>query len=596
MSSLRLRRGIATVSLSGLLADKLTAAAAAGFDGVEIFDNDLIASPLSPAEVAKRCADLGLSVDLFQPVRDVEGVSPRAFATAERRFRAKLAVAAGLGARVVLVCSNVQADAVDDPDLSAAQLARLGDLAAEHDIAIAYEALAWGRHVDRVGRAWDIVQLADHSHVTLAVDTFHMLSRGDGAEALDGVPGGRIGFLQVADAPVLDMNVLEWSRHHRSFPGQGTMDVAAVVEKVVSAGYDGPLSLEVFSDVVREAPAADTARDAIRSLAYLEDEVARRLPDAEPVAPATPRRLDGAFVELSSSASLEDLLGRLGFSIAGWHRHKPVVWWRNGGANVLVNQAARTPALGLRASPATDVARRAAQLGWSSVTVDRAADDTPLPGITSPVGIPVFVSGEGSDDWRSDFAEGPQSPGPSDGWAGIDHVGMGVPEGRLNEEVSFLHALLGLQASPLEEFVDPHGRVRSRAFEPCEGDLRLVVNVLDTTDARREARADGINQIAFACHDLVREVRRLRANGVPLIAVPDNYYDDLAARFDLTPDRVTELRELGILYDRVGDGELLQAFTPVLGQGFYLELLERRHGYRGYGAANAHVRLAAQHL
>jgi 4-hydroxyphenylpyruvate dioxygenase len=62
-----MRKGIATVSLSGLLADKLTAVAAAGFDGIELFDNDLVSSPLSPREVATRCADLGLTIDLFQP-------------------------------------------------------------------------------------------------------------------------------------------------------------------------------------------------------------------------------------------------------------------------------------------------------------------------------------------------------------------------------------------------------------------------------------------------------------------------------------------------------------------------------------------------
>ena len=593
MTAPRMRRGIATVSLAGVLHDKLAAAAAAGFDGVEIFDNDLIASPLSPGEVAKRCADLGLSIDLFQPIRDVEGLDPERFERAERRVRAKLAVAATLGAPVVLVCSNAQPDAIDDPDLSAAQLARLGDLAAEHGVTIAFEALAWGRHVDRVGLAWDVVRRADHPRVTLAVDTFHMLSRGDGAAALAGIPGDRIGFLQVADAPVLDMNVLEWSRHHRSFPGQGTMDVASVVEAVVRAGYDGPLSLEVFSDVVREAPAEDTARDAIRSLAYLEDEVVRRSPDREPVVPAAPGRLDGAFVELVPNASFDDLLGRLGFTIAGWHRHKPVVWWRNGGANILVNGAAHGPALGIRTSPVSDVATRALGLEWPSAAVSRATDDALLPGIVSPAGIPVFLSGDGPLDWRTDFDAA--AAAPDEGWIGLDHLGVAVPGRKANEEVSFLHALLGLQAGPLEEFIDPQGRVRSRAFRPDEGDLRVVVNVLDRPSSTGPFEEGGINQLAFACRDLKDEVRRLRAAGVPLIAVPGNYYDDLAARFDLAADEVAELRELGILYDRVGDGELLQVFTPVLPPGFYVELLERRGGYDGYGAANAHVRLAAQH-
>ena len=58
--------------LSGTLEDKLAAAATAGFDGVEIFEPDLVASPLSPGEMRRPCADLGLSIDLYQPFRDVD--------------------------------------------------------------------------------------------------------------------------------------------------------------------------------------------------------------------------------------------------------------------------------------------------------------------------------------------------------------------------------------------------------------------------------------------------------------------------------------------------------------------------------------------
>ncbi|MEU6129660.1 sugar phosphate isomerase/epimerase and 4-hydroxyphenylpyruvate domain-containing protein, partial [Saccharopolyspora sp. NPDC047091] len=63
-------RSIATVCLSGSLEDKLTAAAAAGFGGVEIFENDLIASAATPERIRAQCADLGLGIDLYQPFRD----------------------------------------------------------------------------------------------------------------------------------------------------------------------------------------------------------------------------------------------------------------------------------------------------------------------------------------------------------------------------------------------------------------------------------------------------------------------------------------------------------------------------------------------
>jgi 4-hydroxyphenylpyruvate dioxygenase len=590
-----MRTGIATVSVSGILAEKLEAIAAAGFDGVEIFDNDLVASPLSPREVAARCADLGLSIDLYQPVRDVEGVPPQRFPAVRHRLRTKFAVAAELGAGTVLACSNVAPDAIGDPDLTAAQLHEVGVLAAEHGVTVAYEALAWGRHVYRAGQAWDAVVRAGHPAVTLAVDTFHMLARGDGGEALAGVPGERIGFLQVADAPLLDMNLLEWSRHFRCFPGQGTLDVTGVVAAVLAAGYRGPVSIEVFSDVVREADARVTARDAMRSLVFLADELAPGR-----TAPAAPRA-DPAFVELAAPAAdlaVPALLAGLGFVRHGRHRSKPVTWWRNGGAHVVVverdaGERGHATALGVVAPPAPDVAARAKALLWPSVETTRGAGEAALPGITSPSGLHTFVSDAagGADDWQRDF-ERPAAPGPGD-LTGIDHVGIAVAADSLNEEIGFFRTVLGLSPGPVEEFMEPRGRLRSRALRPAAGDLRVVLNVIDTAPDRPHPA--GVTQVAFACADVVATVRALRGRGVPLMPVPDNYYRDLDARFGLDAATLDLLRENGLLYDRAGDGgELLHAYTPVLPTGFYVELLERRGGYDGYGSANTHVRLAAQ--
>ena len=67
---------------SGSLTGKLDAAARAGFDGVEIFENDLLASPLTPEDIRARCADLGLRIDLYQSMRDIEAVPEPEFAHA----------------------------------------------------------------------------------------------------------------------------------------------------------------------------------------------------------------------------------------------------------------------------------------------------------------------------------------------------------------------------------------------------------------------------------------------------------------------------------------------------------------------------------
>jgi 4-hydroxyphenylpyruvate dioxygenase len=148
-----MRHGIATVCLSGTLEDKLTAAAHAGFDGVEIFEPDLIGSRLSPEEVGARAAGLGLSIDLYQPVRDFDAVAPEQLSDNLRRAEAKFDVMRRLGATTVLVCSNVSEDAIDDDALAAEQLHLLAERAAGHGIQVAYEALAWGRHA-RAGSRW----------------------------------------------------------------------------------------------------------------------------------------------------------------------------------------------------------------------------------------------------------------------------------------------------------------------------------------------------------------------------------------------------------------------------------------------------------
>ena len=68
-----MKTSIATVCLSGDLPEKLAAIAAAGFDGIEIFEQDFIAFDGSPAEVGKMVRDHGLEITLFQPFRDFEG-------------------------------------------------------------------------------------------------------------------------------------------------------------------------------------------------------------------------------------------------------------------------------------------------------------------------------------------------------------------------------------------------------------------------------------------------------------------------------------------------------------------------------------------
>lgn len=590
-----MRTSIATVSLSGSLTEKLTAASRAGFDGVEIFENDLLASPLAPEEIRARCADLGLGIDLYQPLRDIEAVPEEEFTRNLRRARHKFELMRRLGADTVLVCSSVSPSAVDDDALAAEQLSRLADLAGEFGIRVAYEALAWGRHISTYDHAWHVVETAGHPSLGTCLDSFHILSRGSDPKGIEDIPGEKIFFLQLADAPLLAMDVLQWSRHHRCFPGQGGFDVAGLVRHVLRTGYAGPLSLEVFNDVFRQAEAGPTAVDAHRSLLVLQETVGL----AELPAPVVPTGVAFAELVTPDAEPVAEVLGALGFARTARHRGKPVDLWQQGEARVLVNTgpAARRDgttlaAIGLESPDPAAAARRAEALLAPVLPRRRAAEDAPLEAVAAPDGTELFFCATDHPElpnWRADFEDVPGA-GPGTAVTGVDHLALVQPWHHFDQAALFHRSVLGLSAQESVDVADPYGLLRSRAVAAADGSVRIALSVGpapadDTVHAQH---------IALATDDVVAAARRFRAAGGALLPIPANHYDDLAARFDLTDGELATYRELGILYDRDAHGEFRHCYTWTVGRVFF-ELVQRDGGYRGYGASNAPVRLAAQH-
>src|ERR1041384_2228393 len=153
-----MQTSIATVSLSGGLAEKLEAIAAAGFTGVEIFESDLLSFNGTPKDVARMVASLGLKIVTFQPFRDFEGMPEpqrsRTFARAERKFD----LMGELGCNLLMICSNVAPDSLAGVDRAAADFHELGERAPKRGIRGGFEALAWGKHISDYRDSWEVVR------------------------------------------------------------------------------------------------------------------------------------------------------------------------------------------------------------------------------------------------------------------------------------------------------------------------------------------------------------------------------------------------------------------------------------------------------
>ncbi len=396
------------------------------------------------------------------------------------------------------------------------------------------------------------------------------------------------------------MDVLQWSRHYRCFPGQGGFDLAAFVGHVQKAGYRGPWSLEVFNDHFRQAEPERIAVDARRSLLALGEQTGA-------VALPPPPRTEGfAFAELAVGPESGDdaaaVLEAMGFTHAGPHRSKPVHQWRQGDARVLLNHGERpgledavVSALGVEAADPDAAAARAEALGAALIPRRRGPGEADLVAITAPDDTTVLFcqTTAGQDLWVGDFVELDEPDGEDCGIAGIDHIVLSQPFDYFDEAVLFYRSVLGLTPRSAQDVAAPDGLLSSRALEAADGRVRLAITVPRLGGGA--GRLGELQHVAFASDDVLESAHRMRERGVPLLAVPDNYYEDLEARTDLEPERIEELRATGVMYDADGrGGELLQLFTEMIGDHLFFEVVQRIGDYDGYGAANSPVRLAAQ--
>jgi 4-hydroxyphenylpyruvate dioxygenase len=606
------KRSIATVSLSGALDEKLRAIAAAGFDAVEIFENDLLSFNGRPHDVGQMCRDLGLSICAFQPFRDFEGMPEpqrtRSFARAERKFD----LMQDLQTDLMLICSNISPASLGGIDRAAADFRELGERAAARGLRVGYEALAWGLHVNDYRDAWEIVRRADHASIGVILDSFHALAPAFPTMPIQSIPADKIFLVQLADAPKLGLDVLSWSRHFRCFPGQGDLPVAGFVQAVLATGYAGPLSLEIFNDQFRAGSAVRTATDGLRSLILLEEEVRGTTPAAS-LQPKAPSRGVG-FIEFALSEErardLAALFGQLGFRKSGVHRSKDVERWSQGDIDLVINCepdgfahshfVTHGPGVCAIAVDVEDAGRtmaRAEALKALTFYQPVGPGELEIPAIRGVGGSLLYFLEDAGKNWDLDF-EPLRSDPSGDRLDSVDHISQSMPYDEMLSWLLFYTGILDLKRLPQMEIADPVGLVQSQALINGNQSLRVVLNgssAARTLSARfiHEFFGSGVQHVAFSCRDIFATVAAMRARGADFLKIPDNYYDDIEAKYGLDAATMTALRDNQILYDREGDGEFFQVYTHAFDDRFFFEIVERRN-YHGFGAANAAIRLAAQ--
>ncbi|HWU04671.1 MAG TPA: TIM barrel protein [Novosphingobium sp.] len=616
ISDARMKTSIATVSVSGALADKLRAIAEAGYGGAEIFENDLLSAPETAREIGALMRELGVACTMFQPFRDLEGLPDPMRARAFERMKRKFEVMDQLGTDLVLLCSNCSPHAMADRQRMLDDLHELGEMAAAHGKRVGYEGLAWGRHVHDHRDAWALVRDVDHPAIGLVLDSFHSLSRRVPSASIGDIRAEKLFIVQVADAPMLDMDYLSWSRHFRCMPGQGDFDLAEWAAAIRRTGYDGWWSLEIFNDRFRAGSAHQVARDGHRALRFMEDQSARVLRRPSPMPPRiVPRGVD--FIEFAAAHEEAEDFGRffraMGFAPVARHRSKDVVRWRQGDINLVINSepeglahsfdivhGGSVCAIGIAVEDQPAALARAEALDIPRFRQSVAPGEWDIPSLRGVGGSLLYLVDAATREamWAEEFPHAIEGETPRGDLSRVDHIAQTMQYEEFLSWLLYYVALLDLHKTPQLEIADPMGLVYSQAVETGDGALRLTLNgsmAAGSLSSRfiQNYFGAGVQHIAFATDDVFTAAQHARDAGLPVLAIGPNYYEDLESRFDLAPERVEQMAALNILYDRDGENEYFQFYSRAVAKRVFFEVVERR-GYTGYGAVNAAIRLNAQ--
>ncbi|NYS62124.1 bifunctional sugar phosphate isomerase/epimerase/4-hydroxyphenylpyruvate dioxygenase family protein [Vreelandella salicampi] len=600
---------IATVCLSGSLEEKVDAIAQAGFEGLELFENDLTAFTGTPKEAGELIRARGLKLVTLQPFRDFEGLQGRARERAFDRAEHKFDLMEELGTDLLMVCSTVHPDSLPGLSRAADDFYELGERAARRNMRVAYEALAWGRHIHDYRDSWEVVRRAAHPNVGLVLDTFHIFSRQTELGTIGRIPGDRIFLVQTADAPRLSMDHLSWSRHYRCFPGQGELQMDSFMGMLQETRYDGPLSHEIFNDVFRMGHSDQTARDGLRSYHLL------RSMQGESDIPAPQPIESVAFLEIAAEpddlAPLRELLSAMGMACVGHHHTLNAERWAAGDVNLVLNTEAsftgRVPgrdatavtAIGLRVRNAFEAFKRADKLGYDIVEPEEVDATHRMSALRNVDGSLSYIIDDSqlSRTWDREFPVDAK-PVPQGALVDIDHISIALSYHDYLSLMLQYRAIFQLAPTPSFDVADPRGLIQSQVLQNHNGRFRLALNASaspDTASNRfvRQYGGSGIHHVALRTASMRDTSAALQQAGTPVLPIPGNYYRDLGARFDLPAQTLQWMQDHHILFDQDKDGDFHQLYTQPGRKAFFFELVQRE-GYQGLGAPNAFVRVTAQ--
>ena len=255
------------------LKEKIRVTAEAGYDGIELWIDDLEKHEAEGGDlkaIGAEIRDRGLFVPnvvgLWDSIPADKDAWEKSLVATRRRMRMSAAV------------GSTHVASIPAPDRASFDLKwgaeRYRDLLKigreEFGIIVACEFVGFMKGISRIGLASAIALDADDPDACLICDTFHLYRGGSGFHGLRQLAPGFIADFHWNDVPA-DPPREQLGDEHRIYPGDGILPLKHVLSDLAAINYAGPLSLEMFN---HEHWKQDPAIVAKTGLAKLREQVA----------------------------------------------------------------------------------------------------------------------------------------------------------------------------------------------------------------------------------------------------------------------------------------------------------------------------------
>lgn len=306
------------------LSGKLDQAARYGYEGIELFYEDLEYHAktlpggathenqiLAALDIRQMCVDRNITIINLQPFAQYDGLVDRSKHDERiQELHRWFELCATLGTDLIQVpaCFLPKAECTGDLEVIVKDLQQIADLGLQQNppIRFVYESLCWSTYIDTWEQCWDVVERVDRPNFGICLDTYNIAGRiyADPTSANGKTPNAeevtkasigrliktidvkKVFFVQIVDAEKLDAPLVKghpyyvasqparmsWSRNCRLFYGEHDRGAYLPIKEITQAfihglGFQGWVSHELFNRSMADAspntPAEHARRGAV---------------------------------------------------------------------------------------------------------------------------------------------------------------------------------------------------------------------------------------------------------------------------------------------------------------------------------------------